>query len=186
MEEQLRTGVPWQVTLSQIAYESGWGEKEMYDEYTKKQSFNLFGIKYFGEIEDEDKYVRCWTTEYVDKDELSYWEEEQEKWALNGEELINNGISSNGKLEIKVIQPFRCYQSYDEGITKHSDVLLDERYSEAQEYEDNPFIYVSIIGPIYATGYSYGETAASIMHDYFSWVDEEKDWEEYTKWRNEN
>jgi hypothetical protein len=45
------------------------------------------------------------------------------------------------------------------------------------------FIYVSIIGPIYATGSDYGDTAASIMHDYFMWDDEEKDWEEYILWR---
>ena len=38
------------------------------------------------------------------------------------------------------------------GIVDHSDILLDERYAEAWEYKDNPFIYVSIIGPIYATG----------------------------------
>mgnify|MGYP000165191236 FL=1 len=44
-------------------------------------------------------------------------------------------------------------------------------------------IYVSIIGPIYATGSDYGDTAVSIMHDYFMWDDEEKDWEEYILWR---
>ena len=37
MAEQLRTGVPWQVTLAQIAYESGWGQKEMYDEDVYKR-----------------------------------------------------------------------------------------------------------------------------------------------------
>lgn len=31
-------------------------------------------------------------------------------------------------------------------------VLGNERYSAAREYKDNPFIYISIIGPIYATG----------------------------------
>ena len=77
----------------------------------------------------------------------------------------------------------RRYESYKESIVDHSDILLDERYAEAWEYKDNPFIYVSIIGPIYATGSDYGDTAASIMHDYFIWDDEEKDWEEYILWR---
>ena len=77
----------------------------------------------------------------------------------------------------------RRYESYKESIVDHSDILLDERYAEAWEYKDNPFIYVSIIGPIYATGSDYGDTAASIMHDYFMWDDEEKDWEEYILWR---
>lgn len=179
MAEQLRTGVPWQVTLAQIAYESGWGQKEMYDEYTKKQSFNLFGIKYFGNTEDNDKYVRSWTTEYISSSELDKWEKEQKRWALNGEKLINMGVSENNKIKIKVIQPFRRYESYKESIVDHSDILLDERYAEAWEYKDNPFIYVSIIGP----GSDYGDTAASIMHDYFMWDDEEKDWEEYILWR---
>lgn len=75
------------------------------------------------------------------------------------------------------------YESYKESIVDHSDILLDERYAEAWEYKDNPFIYVSIIGSIYATGSDYGDTAASIMHDYFVWDDEEKDWEEYILWR---
>ena len=69
----------------------------------------------------------------------------------------------------------RRYESYKESIVDHSDILLDERYAEAWEYKDNPFIYVSIIGPIYATGSDYGDTAASIMHDYFMWDDEEND-----------
>ena len=73
----------------------------------------------------------------------------------------------------------RRYESYKESIVDHSDILLDERYAEAWEYKDNPFIYVSIIGP----GSDYGDTAASIMHDYFMWDDEEKDWEEYILWR---
>ena len=103
MAEQLRTGVPWQVTPAQIAYESGWGQKEMYDEYTKKQSFNLFGIKYFGNTEDNDKYVRSWTTEYISSSELDKWEKEQKRWALNGEKLINMGVSENNKIKIKVI-----------------------------------------------------------------------------------
>lgn len=81
----------------------------------------------------------------------------------------------------------RRYESYKESIVDHSDILLDERYAEAWEYKDNPFIYVSIIGSIigsiYATGSDYGDTAASIMHDYFMWDDEEKDWEEYILWR---
>jgi len=34
----------------------------------------------------------------------------------------------------------------------HSVVLGYKRYSAAREYKDNPFIYISIIGPIYATG----------------------------------
>ena len=152
MAEQLRTGVPWQVTLAQIAYESGWGQKEMYDEYTKKQSFNLFGIKYFGNTEDNDKYVRSWTTEYISSSELDKWEKEQKRWALNGEKLINMGVYENNKIKIKVIQPFRRYESYKESIVDHSDIFLEERYAEAWEYKDNPFIYVSIIGPIYATG----------------------------------
>lgn len=44
-------------------------------------------------------------------------------------------------------------------------------------------MYLSIIGSIYVTGSDYGDTAASIMHDYFMWDDEEKDWEEYILWR---
>ena len=56
----------------------------------------------------------------------------------------------------------RRYESYKESIVDHSDILLDERY---------------------ATGSDYGDTAASIMHDYFMWDDEENDWEEYILWR---
>lgn len=55
--------------------------------------------------------------------------------------------------------------------------------SEPLHMKKEDSIYVSIIGPIYATGSDYGDTAVSIMHDYFMWDDEEKDWEEYILWR---
>lgn len=184
LEEQLRTGVPWQVTLSQIACESSWGKREVYDEYTHEQSFNLFGIKYFGKIEDEEKYVRSWTKEDINRNDLDEWKKEQKKWALNDEELEIVKTLENGKIEIKVIQPFRRYQSYLESIHNHSEVLLDDRYLEAWEHEDNPYIYMAIISPIYASGTEYENTTVSIMRDYFSWDDKEEDWEEYNIWRN--
>ena len=43
----------------------------------------------------------------------------------------------------------RRYEPYKESIVDHSDILLDERYAEAWEYKDNPFIYVSIYHRIY-------------------------------------
>lgn len=185
MVEQLRTGVPWQVTLGQIANESGWGSSEPYDEYTNEQSFNLFGIKYFGKIEDEDEYVRSWTKEDINRSELDKWEQEQKKWALEGEELIIDKDLGNNKIKIKVIQPFLRYESYAEGMMNHSDVLLHERYSDAWEYEDNPFIYLSIIASTYGSDGDYERIVKTIMDDYFVWDDKEKDLEEYNTWKSQ-
>jgi flagellum-specific peptidoglycan hydrolase FlgJ len=184
-DEELRTGVPWQATLGQIAYETGWGDedKKIYDEYTKAYSYNLFGVKYTGSVNDTSKFVRTWTTEYINSSDLEKWKKEQSKWALNNDSLVNEG-TVNGKLKIKIIQPFRRYTSYDDSIIDHTNVLEHERYSSANGYKNNPFIYVSIIGPIYATGPDYGDTASIIMNDYFAWNDKDADWEEYNNWKS--
>ena len=184
-DEQLRTGVPWQVTWGQIAYETGWGDedKKIYDEYSNVYSYNLFGVKYTGSVNDTSKFVRTWTTEYISSNDLEKWKIEHNKWALNNDSLVNEG-TVNGKVKIKIIQPFRRYSSYKDSIIDHTNVLEHERYSSANGYKNNSFIYVSIIGPIYATGPDYGDTASIIMNDYFAWNNKDADWEEYNNWKS--
>ena len=180
--EQLRTGIPWQLTLTQMALESGWGSVAPVDIYTGMNSYNLFGIKNLKPVNDND-YVRSWTKEKIEISKLGEWEKEHEKWALEGEKLNVLKDKGNGELEIEVIQPFRCFESFTEGVIYHSEVLLDDRYSEAWEHEDNPFIYLAIIAPIYATGGDYEDTAGKIMDDYFEWDDKKDNWKEYQLWK---
>lgn len=177
--EQLKWGIPWQLTLSQIAYESRWGERIPTDIYTEVYSYNLFGIKNFNS-ENEDDFVRAWTHENANLMTWDKWEKEQERWALKGEKPIKE----EGTGMVKVIQPFRCFDSYEEGIAYHSELLMEDKYSEAWEYMDNPFIYLAIIAPIYAPpGNTYVEQAGKIMDDYFEWEGKEKDWEDYEAWK---
>lgn len=180
--EQLRTGIPWQLTLTQMALESGWGSVNPVDIYTGVDSYNLFGIKNLNP-ESETDYVRSWTKENISASKIDEWKEKQNEWALEGEELIITEKKENDIITIKVIQPFRRFNSYEEGIAFHSEQLLKESYSEAKNYEDNPFIYLAVIAPIYATAIDYEDTAIKIMDDYFLWEDKEDDWEEYQLWK---
>ena len=176
--EQLKWGIPWQLTLSQIAYESGWGEKVPIDIYTEVYSYNLFGIKNLNPESEED-FVRIWTHENINLMTWEAWEKEQERWAQNGEKPIKEEDTGM----VKIIQPFRRFDSYEDGIAFHSKVLMGDRYSAAWEYEDNPYIYLAIIAPIYAPpGVEYVKQAGKIMDDYFEWEDKEKDLEEYQSW----
>ncbi len=68
--EHLRKGVSWQVTLTQLVLESGWGGKSPVDEYTKVNSYNLFGIKNLTPDSEED-FVRSWTKENISVSKLS-------------------------------------------------------------------------------------------------------------------
>lgn len=58
---QASTGVPWQALVSQAALETGWLKHPTVDEVTKKDSYNLFNIKWSG----RGNYVTITTTEYV-------------------------------------------------------------------------------------------------------------------------
>lgn len=171
VSEQLRTGVPWQVTLSQAAVETEWGKKTPMDIYSNTDSNNLFGIKYVGSPSDDSSlYVRAWTREHINDSDLVYWEKEQAKWALNGEGLENTGQRDNkGKLIIKVIQPFRTFSSKDDSIIEHSKTLDKPIYDEAKQYQDDPYKYLETILPIYATGSEYYNSAISIIYKYMDW-----------------
>jgi len=183
MNDDARTGVPWQVTLAQAAYESGWGTRLPKDIDSDNPSNNLFGVKYFGDLKETEKYVRVWTREWIREDELSYWEKQQSKYSLEGEKLqVTGNKSENGKFEILVIQAFRKYASYEASIEDHSAVLSGETYADAREYSSNPYIYAAIIARKYATGESYIKTLVSIMDDYLRWEDKAADKEEYNQW----
>ena len=169
--EQLRTGIPWQVTMAQAAQETGWGSSVMVDNYSGQDSNNLFGIKYIGSPSDTGKFVRVWTTEYIDESELGQWEKEQARWALNGEPLVNTGDKdSKGRLKIKVIQPFKVFSSRDESIVGHSQTLSGDVYAKAAKYMGDPYAYLKAISDIYATDSNYYKDVASIITMYLDWI----------------
>lgn len=178
--EQLRTGVPWQLTLGQLVQEAGWNKVVPEDIYTGVYSYNLFGIKNLNP-ESEDDFVRAWTPEETTVSGLKKWEEEHKKWALKGEELEIVEKKGN-EMKIRVIQPFRRFDSYEDGMAFHSKVLGEDRYAEAWEYVDNPFIFLAIIAPIYATDSDYEDGVRNIMKGDFEWADKEEDLEEYQSW----
>ena len=183
LDVQAESGVPWQVKLAQITIETGWGESVPIDIYDGRRSFNLHGIKFFGNMSDTDRYVLAWTREHIDPSELGWWTAEHARWARRGESLEQLGVR-NGTLVIRVIQPFRVYGSYGESILDHSAVLGHERYAAANVFRHNPFIYLAIIAPIYATDVGYIDMALTIMRNYFVWDTKDEDWEEFERWRN--
>lgn len=179
--EQLRAGVPWQITLGQLVQEAGWDVVVPTDIYTGVYSYNLFGIKNF-KPESEEDFVRDWTPEEITESELDKWEKEHKKWAREDEEL--QIVEKNGdKIKIEVIQPFRRFDSYEDGIAFHSEVLMNDLYSEAWEYKNNPFIFLAIIAPTYASDSDYENGVSNIMKGDFEWKGKEKDWEDYEAWK---
>ena len=174
IREDIYNEVPWQVTMAQAALETGWGKNEMIDIYTGKRSNNLFGIKYFGETQNDNEYVRVWTTEVIREEKLEYWKEEHAKWAKNGEELRQIS-QKGGKIEIKVIQPFKVFETPSESIVEHSKVLEDSYYEEAKKYKDNPYLYTKEIASMYATDPQYADKLIQIIDKYMAWDSKEID-----------
>lgn len=170
--EEMRAGIPWQVTLGQTALETEWGKNIPFDIYSNKDSNNIFGLKYVGEPSDNsDLFVRAWTYEHIDEENLYYWEKEHNRWALKGEAIENTGKRDDkGKLIIKLIQPFIVFPSKDECIIKHSEVLNNsDYYAEAEAYRDDPYKYLETIAPTYATDTEYYDKAKNIIDKYMDW-----------------
>ena len=171
VSEELKNGIPWQVTLYQAAIETQWGDKTPIDIYTGTDSNNLFGIKYAGlPTDDPSLFVRSWTKEHINDGDLLYWQKEQKRWALNGELIRNNGKRDNkGKLIIEVIQPFKRFSSKDESIILHSETLNSSYYTGVEVYKDNPYEYLKAIAPIYATATDYYDNGEIIINKYMYW-----------------
>lgn len=134
-----------------------------------KNSNNLFGMKYSGSAENTQEYVLAWTSENISRSELETWKKEQEKWAQNGETIIIK--EENGeKLKIKVIQPFRTFETANDSIMEHSKLLVDSKYYEdAMQFNDDPYRYIEEIAEHYATDPSYADSISSIIRKYLSW-----------------
>lgn len=173
VREQIRTGVPWQVTMAQAAVETGYGQHEPIDIYTEQRSYNIFGIKYMENLDENVEYVLSWTSEEIYSSELSEWEKEHEKWALNGEAVrINETLGET--MEIEIIQPFRKYRTIEECFESHSDILESSIYENAAEYKDDPYMYLRSIAGTYATDSNYYNMAESVMNKYLDWKGKEK------------
>lgn len=171
VEDYLLTGVPWQVTMGQAAQETGWGSsaENAVDIYTGLHSNNLFGIKHPGPYTNRNDYALYWTKEEIEPSEIGYWEEQQEKWAEKGEKLEVIETTASGNMIIQVIQPFRVYPTANDSIKGHSDLLQNDIYSEASQYESDPYAYIESIGERYATDSSYVENVTSIIDRYLDW-----------------
>ena len=170
VSENLRTGIPWQVTMGQAAQETGWGSKLILDMYTGKDSNNLYGIKYVGSVSDSEKYVRAWTSEYIERSALNDWKQIQAKWSLNDEPIRNTGkTNAKGEILIKVIQPFKVFSSKDESIIGHSQTLNNGLYDDAMKFKDDPYKFLKAISGIYATDDSYYTSVSSHMTKYLKW-----------------
>lgn len=175
VREQLRSGIPWQVTLAQAAIETGWSEKIPKDEYTERNSNNFFGIKYNGDPSDpQELFVRSWTQETINESEKNAWEQEHSRWALEGEEMIIVERIDENQIVIKLIQPFKVFPTLNDSIVDHSAVLENERYEEANQYKDNPYKYIEAIAGIYATDGNYYEKASPIIDKYMYWDGKEE------------
>lgn len=167
VKEQIRTGIPWQVTLAQAAVETGWGEKEPNDVYTDKKSNNIFGIKYNG----QGDYVKAWTTEYISPNELDYYKKRHNANCENNEQLVVTGKkNSSGEIQIELIEKFQAYDSIYESILAHSDLLLNAQvYKDAYEYRNDYKKYIDMIASIYATDSNYANMLKQIINDYLTW-----------------
>ncbi|MBA7581509.1 hypothetical protein ES708_23414 [subsurface metagenome] len=127
------TKLPASAVGAQAVLESGYGRSEPVDLFTRKRSYNLFGVKCLiknGVIVagGSNGCVQCYTHEEV-----------------------------NGKKELKLLH-FRAYYSYKDSFTDHARILSiskddngEQRYREAFNYLDDAEQFIT---EVWKAGYA--------------------------------
>lgn len=128
-----------QFILAQIALETGWLKSVTSDQSTGDYSYNLFNIK--GSYDGQS--VRAATTEYYTMDqsvvEAGPAAIQQRINQIEGRpiEIISIGEYKNGKLEVRIMDNFKKYPSFQESVNDWIELLKTPRYAEAYAVRDD-------------------------------------------------
>lgn len=138
--------------VAQAALETGWGKKVI-------GKYNLFGIT---KGSWKGKTLLVTTFEVHDTTTVTY---------RSPEEILDITPLSSGKFKYKVIRQFRDYDSLEQCLQDHFDVLSSEAYADAWPHRKDPYKFVEFlqneIGPKYATAPNY----VAVMEQMFKTVE---------------
>lgn len=138
--------------VAQAALETGWGKKTI-------GKYNIFGIT---KGSWPGKTLLVTTTEIHDNAKVKY---------RSPEEVLDITPLQSGKFKYKVIREFRDYDSLEQCLQDHFDLLSSKAYADAWPYRGDPYKFVEYIqneiGPKYATAPNY----VSVMKQMFKTVE---------------
>lgn len=127
--------IPHLFTIAQAALESGWGKYAI--------GKNLFGIKAGKNYPYKKQLVV--TTEYHNTNDVQY------------PEIISINQLPNGRYKYVIKDWFRDYDTIEECLQGHANVLLLPRYKAAFEHTSDPYLFADEIekgGYATAPGYA--------------------------------
>lgn len=151
-EVQRQTGMFASVTISQAAWETGWGSHTPKDKDTGRESYNLFGRK----ARTGDDFVMALTWEVY-----NYVPANCVRWEKR----------TDGKFKVWIHAPFKVFDSYVDSILDRSSFLKLAWYQRACNATD-PFdaarflIDTGYPGLSYATDPDYVKGVSSNMRNY--------------------
>lgn len=137
--------------VAQAALETGWGRKTI-------GKHNLFGIT---KGSWTGKTLLVTTTEIHDNAKVKY---------RSPEEVLDITPLQSGKFKYKVIREFRDYDSLEQCLQDHFDILRKPHFAHAWKYKDDPEKFIEALqsGKLkYATDPNY----VSVMKQMFKTVE---------------
>lgn len=140
---EVRTQVPWLVTLGQAALESAWGKQTCGN--------NMFGIKATSGVPEAQRKL-CTTREVHTTDSVRY------------PEVISVTARSDGKFDYVVKDWFRSFDSPTDSFEAHGKVLQATRYIKAFDHTDDPYAFArEVAAGGYATAPNYALALTGVM-----------------------
>lgn len=112
--------------VAQAALETGWGRKTI-------GKYNLFGIT---KGSWSGKTLLVTTTEIHDNAKVKY---------RSPEEVLNITPLQSGKFKYKVIREFRDYDSLEQCLQDHFDILKKPHFAHAWKYKDDPEKFIEAL-----------------------------------------
>lgn len=133
-KSKLITGLPASAVAAQARLESGFGESEPIDLFTRKRSYNLFGVK---AIVKNGILIAGGNNGYV-------------------EDLTHEWNPKTKKKEL-ILANFRAYKSHKDSFTDHARILViskkkgKQRYEKAFEHLDDAEAFIT---EVWKAGYA--------------------------------
>lgn len=148
LESERKTGVPALATLSQAAWESGWGKSSPGNMY--------FGIKAQTNYTGQKQLIT--TTEILKNPNITYPE------IISITPVTING---NQYYKYKVKDYFRKYNTPEESFTDHGKFFIENnRYKNAMLVKNDPYAFIDEVSKAgYATDPNYASNLKSITRD---------------------
>ena len=142
-----------QVAMSQLWIESGGGKT-----IKKDRGFaGMFGVK--GKVGDNNSMLLTTQEEFAT-------EALAKKWAAKrADRIVGQPFKTkNGKYRVKVKEPFKKYNSFEEALEGYKNIFNSDRYAKVRELRNDPKAQAKAMGESgYATAADYGNTLLNVL-----------------------